>query len=86
MGCVRHRRRKVAHIHVDPVAEDEDLHQGDADDHAAGEPIAPQLADLLAGDRGHAHEEGGHRVHGLAGVFKVAATNTSSRLARTSST
>ena len=44
-------RTQVAHVEVDRVAEQQDLHQRDADDHAEREPVARQLAHFLGHDR-----------------------------------
>ncbi len=72
-------------VHVDAVTEDENLHEGNADDHAPGQAVSPQLTDFLSGDRGDPSEKGYEGIH-LAAVPSVAATNTSSRFARTSLT
>ena len=41
---------QAAHVEVDRVAEQQHLHQRNADDHAERQPVAPQLADFLGRD------------------------------------
>ena len=41
---------EAAHVEVDRVAEQQHLHQRNADDHAERQPVAPQLADFLGRD------------------------------------
>ncbi len=57
----------MADVHVDAVTEDENLHQRNADDHAPGQAVSPQLTDLLAGYGGDAGEKGCEGVHGDKG-------------------
>src|SRR5262245_1093953 len=66
MRLVDDARADVADVHVDAVAEDQDLDQRDADDHAAGQPISPELQELLEGDGLDAREGGEERVHAEA--------------------
>ena len=80
---------QVAHVLVDRVAEQDRHHQRHAGDHPAGEPVAAQVAELLARDRGDARERARDARFMRAlrvSVGRVAATNTSSRLARASAT
>ena len=51
MRLVEHGRVEVAHVEVDRVAEQHELHRRDADDHRERQPVAPQLAQLLLDDR-----------------------------------
>ena len=45
---------QVAHVLVDRVAEEQQLDHRQADDHPARQPVAGELAHLLAHDRHHA--------------------------------
>src|SRR5205085_5985736 len=70
----------VADVHVDGEAEQQQLDRRDAQDHAEGEPVAAELAQLLHHDRKQpvgAHASSSPRACRAA---CVAATNTSSRL------
>ena len=90
VGRVDHGGRDVAHVEVDGVAEERELERRDADDHAEREPIASQLSQLLARDRGHASERA-HEARSGAHASPPApvssrsprsrATNTSSSVA-----
>jgi hypothetical protein len=43
-------RRQVPGLRVDGVSEQQELHDGDADDHPEGDSIAPELHELLQHD------------------------------------
>ena len=44
-------RLQVPYVGIDRVAEQQHLHDGQADDHAEGQPVAAELPDLLPDDR-----------------------------------
>ena len=44
---VHHGGGQVAHVHIDGVAEQDQLQGGDADDHAVGKAVLAQLAQFL---------------------------------------
>ena len=46
----RRRPREVAYVQIDGVAEQQDLHQRDADHHADSKPVPAELARLFRGD------------------------------------
>ena len=51
-----HRGRQVLRVGVDRVAEQHQLHDRHADQHREGQPVAPQLHELLAQHGGDALE------------------------------
>src|SRR6185369_13273404 len=86
---VDHAGTETAHVEVDRVAEQQHLHHRDADDHAERQPVAAELADFLAGngeDARHDYATACFDELSSSALKPVAATNTSSRLARTRST
>ena len=46
---VLHHGGEIAHVEVDGIAEQHDLHERHADDHAEGDAVARQLAHFLGG-------------------------------------
>ena len=50
IGMVGHGCADTTHVQVDGVAEQQDLQQRHADDHAEGQAVTPELADFLAGN------------------------------------
>jgi hypothetical protein len=46
----QHRGRQPLGVGIDRVAEEDELQHRDADDHAEGEPVAPELDELLDDD------------------------------------
>ncbi len=49
--AIQHRRIQMPDVEVDRVAEQQHLHQRQADDHPTGKPVAGELAHFLDGDR-----------------------------------
>ncbi len=82
LRLVEHGGGQVADIEVDRVAEQQQLHRRNADDHRERQAIAAQLAQFLDDDREQAAQVHGGFSPRRFRASACAVTNTSSRLGR----
>src|SRR5205085_1794689 len=74
--CREHRGRQPLRVGVDGVAEEDQLQHRDADDHAEGQAVAPELDELLDDDAGPAGPGKHHWT--LSSALSIRWMNTSS--------